>query len=80
MSEEEAPLILPKRRLRFPFIIREETNDNEPFPLLKLLFPRLHALIMFFLGGFTRKARSRYRITRIDRTETGGWEIFEYEY
>ena len=81
MSAEEQPLILPARK---PLIVQELVDDEykDMFPLLRVFFPRIWALVVLVFGRlFARtKRRPRYKITRIDRTPTGGWEIFEYEY
>ena len=80
--DEEAPLIIPKRRKLFEFPTFETSEDEEGgiLELFKFLFPRLYALLTIIRQLVRRKTRPRFRVTRIDRTETGGWEITEVEY
>ena len=65
------------------YIIRDAVptrNSNVPFPILAILFPRLHNILMIIFGRFGfggTQQPSRTRITEIRRTNEG-WQILEY--
>jgi len=71
------------------YIIKDTGGSRiqQPFPIISILFPRLHKLLMLFFGrffGFSAQTfygtyRPRTRITEIRRSEDGGWQILEYE-
>lgn len=65
------------------YVIRDTVpaqGSNVPFPILAVLFPRLHNILMIIFGRFGFggvQQPSRTRITEIRRTDEG-WQILEY--
>jgi len=63
-------------------ILSEDEKEGEfQFPLLKVLFPRIYALLFrrfqFFSNRQQSGSKKGTKITRIERTESGGYEIVE---